>query len=242
MLDRLERSFLRERRFLSEASHELRTPITVCRANLEVLAADSDRADAPATIALVVDELARMTRIVEDMMTLAQMEHPTFLRLEPVDLTLLLDEVAAKAQALLGDRLRTGPLPPQAVIHADRQRLTQALLNLLDNARSHAKNGGSVRLQLRQVDGSWRVEVADEGGGLPSGREEELFEPFRRGTNRRPGSGLGLAIVKAVATAHGGAAGVDNQPSEGATFWIALPRPAAPRGPATPRAPKTHSR
>jgi len=224
MLDRLERAFLRERRFLSEASHELRTPITVCRANLEVLAADPGGSDAAATITLVVDELERMTRIVEDMTTLARMEHPTFLRPEPVDLAVLINGVAAKAQPLLGDRLRTGPVPEGATIEADPQRLTQALLNLLENARTHGTGDGVVRIGLREAADFWRVEVTDNGGGLPPGREEELFEPFRRGTSRRSGTGLGLAIVRAIAVAHGGAAGVDNHPFEGATFWIALPR------------------
>jgi signal transduction histidine kinase len=228
MLDRLERAYMRERRFLSEASHELRTPITVCRANLELLAADPAGVDPSATITLVVDELVRMTRIVEDMTTLARMEHPTFLRPERVDLAGLIDEVAAKAQALLGDRLRTGPVPHGATIEADPQRLTQALLNLLENARLHATGDSEVRIELREAADTWRVDVSDDGGGLPPGREEELFEPFRRGTSRRSGSGLGLAIVRAVALAHGGTAGVDNRPSEGATFWIMLPRVYSP--------------
>lgn len=227
MLDRLERAFVRERRFLSEASHELRTPITVCRANLEILPTDATAQEVRATAVLVIDELERMARIVEDMTTLARMEHPTFLQPEPVDLVRVLGEVAVKARPFLGDRLQVGHLPRRAMVLADRQRVTQALLNLLQNAQVHTRDDGAVWIELRDGEGHWRVEVSDTGGGLPRGQEQDLFEPFRRGTSRRPGSGLGLAIVRAVAEAHGGAAGVDNRPTEGATFWLTIPRPPA---------------
>lgn len=224
MLDRIEKAFLHELRFLSEASHELRTPITVSRANLEILRPDAGQDEIKETIGLVVDELARMARIVEDMTTLAQMEHTAYLRPESIGLTRFMHDLSAKAQPLLDGRLEVGPVPPGARVVADPQRLTQALMNLLQNARVHIASETPVHLGVREAAGAWRFEIADAGGGLPPGQEEELFEPFRRGSGPHAGSGLGLAIVRAIAEAHGGAAGVDNRPGEGATFWVTFPR------------------
>lgn len=224
MLDRIEQAFLHELRFLSEASHELRTPITVCRANLEILLAEGGRDQVDETIGLAIDELGRMSRIVEDMTTLAQMEQTAYLRLQSVDLERFVHDLSAKAQPMLEGRLDVEPVPAGATARADSQRLTQALMNLLQNARIHPAGETRVRLSVRPVPEGWRFEVADHGGGLPPGQEEELFQPFRRGSGRHPGSGLGLAIVRAIAEAHGGAAGVDNRPGEGATFWVTFPR------------------
>lgn len=224
MLDRIEQAFLQGLRFVSEASHELRTPITVSRANLEILQPEASRDEIDKTIGLVIDELARMSRIVEDMTTLAQMEHIAYLRLERVDLTRFIADLSAKAQPVLGGRLEVAPVPPGATATADPQRLTQALMNLFQNARVHVANDTPVRFAVRDTAAGWRFEVADQGDGLPPGEEEDLFQPFRRGSSRQPGSGLGLAIVRAIAEAHGGAAGVDNRTGEGATFWVTFPR------------------
>jgi signal transduction histidine kinase len=107
-------------------------------------------------------------------------------------------------------------------MRADPQRLTQALINLLQNAAVHGRGDRPVELRVAEGAGVWRFEVADRGGGVPSGEEERLFRPFDR-ASRAPGSGLGLAIVRGIAEAHGGRAGVDNRPGEGATFWITVP-------------------
>jgi signal transduction histidine kinase len=170
---------------------------------------------------MVVDELGRMGRIVADITTFVSMEDPGFLRKERVPLDGFVSEVAARAAPLLGDRLAVGASTDRATISADPQRLTQAVINLLDNAAVHTT--GSVQLSLARDDGAWRFDVTDEGGGLPAGREMELFEPFVRGNTSAQGSGLGLAIVRRIAEAHGGSAGVENRPGRGATFWIRLP-------------------
>ena len=107
-------------------------------------------------------------------------------------------------------------------MRADPQRLSQALINLLQNAALHAPGAEPVELRVVGRPGEWRFEVADRGGGIPPGEEERLFRPFNR-ASRAPGSGLGLAIVRGIAEAHGGRAGVDNRPGEGATFWITVP-------------------
>ena len=108
-------------------------------------------------------------------------------------------------------------------MRGDRQRIKQALINLLQNAALHARGDGPVELRAVGRRGAWRMEVADHGGGIPPGEEERLFRPFNRGRSTSPGSGLGLAIVRGIAEAHRGTAGVNNRPGDGATFWIEVP-------------------
>jgi signal transduction histidine kinase len=223
MLDRLEAAFERERRFIGEASHELRTPLTICRGHLEVLGADPSREEVREVIGLVVTELERMGRIMQDMATLARTDHPEFLRPVEVRLDRFVDELAATAAPLLEGRLRTGPPPPGCCVWADPQRLTQALLNLLGNAALHAPGAGPVELRVLAEPGGVRFEVSDGGGGLPAGEEDSVFQPFRRLNPAVPGTGLGLAIVRGIAEAHGGAAGARNRPGQGVTFWLAVP-------------------
>ena len=224
MLDRLEASYRRERRFISEASHELRTPITICRGHLEVMSLDPRPDEVRETTGVILDELDRMGRLLGDLTTLARAEEPQFVRPEPVAVERFLPELATKAAPLLNGRLHIGPLSPGAIVEADPQRLTQALINLLHNAAVHTAPGSPVDLRLVPDNGCWRFEVADVGGGLPPGQEELLFAPFSRGSTSAAGSGLGLAIVRRIAEAHGGSAGAENRPGEGATFWFKVPR------------------
>jgi signal transduction histidine kinase len=223
MLDRLDAAFRRERRFISEASHELRTPITICRGHLEVLGANPSRKQIRECVDVVVDELGRMGRIVDDMVTLARADTDRFLRRETIPLERFLADVAAKAAHLLDGRLVVVPARDGATLEGDPQRLTQALINLLQNAALHGRNGGPVHLRVTDEGEGWRFEVADEGGGITLEPPESVFQPFSRGQTRAPGSGLGLAIVRTIAEAHGGAAGVVNRAGEGATFWIRVP-------------------
>jgi len=224
MLERLQQAFDRERRFIREASHELRTPITVSRGHLEVLGRDADPSEVRQAIDVVLDELERMTRLVEDLTTLAGAAGPELLRRERIELAPFLGELATKAVPLLDGRLRTQPPPPDAVLVGDPQRLTQAILNLLHNAAVHARPGSRVELRVREEPGAWRFEVADEGGGLRPGEEDGLFRPFHRGSTAGEGSGLGLAIVRTIAEAHGGSAGIENRPGAGVTVWLSVPR------------------
>jgi signal transduction histidine kinase len=109
------------------------------------------------------------------------------------------------------------------MLRADPQRLAQAVVNLLQNAADHAQGDGPVGLRVHAGPASWRFEVADDGGGLPPGDEQAVFEPFRTGSARE-GTGLGLSIVRGIARAHGGEAGAVNRPGHGVTFWIRIPR------------------
>jgi len=210
-------------RFLSAVSHELRTPITICRGHLEVLQEGADEQEVRAVKAMCVDELALMGRLVEDLTTLARADDRTFLKLESLPLNSFLRSMTAKAQAILGDRVRVQSGNGDATLRADPQRLTQALVNLLQNTADHARGDAPVRLRVRAGPSSWRFEVADEGGGLPPGGEQVVFEPFSTGSSPG-GMGLGLSIVRGIARAHGGESGVVNRPGHGATFWIRIPR------------------
>lgn len=223
MLDRLEAAFLRERRFIREASHELRTPITIGRGHLEVLDPDPDPEDLRQTVGLLLDEFDRMGRILEDMTAIVRAERPGFVRPAPVTLGPFLEEVAAKAAPLLSGRLVTDLPVNGAVVEVDEQRLTQALLNLLQNAAIHAPGTSRVELRARPERESWRIEVRDHGDGLPAGEEDAVFQPFYQASSSRGGSGLGLALVRTIAEAHGGAAGVETAAGEGATFWVRVP-------------------
>ena len=210
-------------RFLSAVSHELRTPITICRGHLEVLDDRAGQPEVAAVKALCVRELALLGRLVEDLTTLAWADDQALLRVESLPLDSFLGAMAAKAQAILGDRARVMPGVAGGTLRADPQRLAQALGNLLQNAADHATGDGPVCLRVRAGPACWRFEVADGGGGLPPGDEQAVFEPFRTGACGG-GTGLGLPIVQGIAKAHGGEAGVVNRPGHGATFWIRIPR------------------
>jgi len=236
-LERIERALAREQeraaqlreldqmkdRFLSAASHELRTPITICRGHLEVLADEADAREVGTVKTMCISELALMGRLVDDLATLAWADNQALLKVESLPLDRFLRDMAAKAQAILGDRARVVSGIGGATLHADPQRLAQALVNLLQNAADHGKGDGPVCLRLSAGPANWCFEVADDGGGLPPGDEQVIFEPFSTGSSRG-GMGLGLAIVRAIARAHGGEAGAVNRPGHGVTFWVRIPR------------------
>jgi signal transduction histidine kinase len=210
-------------RFLSAVSHELRTPITICRGHLEVLQEGADAQEVRAVKEMLVDELALMGRLVEDLASLARADDRALLKVESLPLDRFLSGMTVKAQAILGKRVRVDSGTGDATLRADPQRLTQALVNLVQNVADHAKGDGPVCLRVRAGPSCWRFEVADEGGGLPPGGEQVVFEPFSTGSSPG-GMGLGLSIVRGIARAHGGDAGVVNRPGRGATFWIRIPR------------------
>lgn len=223
MVDRLELAFDTQRRFLSDAGHELRTPITIIGGHLEMLGDDPDeRAD---TMAIVDDELHRMARMVDDLLLLARSETPDFLHREPLDLGPFLSDLFAKASAL-GDREWMLQAEATGVILADGQRLTQAVLNLARNAALHTESAGLITLGSGREDGWVRIWVQDNGTGIAPDDHERIFERFARGGDRRrspDGAGLGLAIVLAIIEAHGGEIELSSALGVGSRFTLLLP-------------------
>jgi two-component system, OmpR family, sensor kinase len=223
MLDRLEHSFAHQRRFLDDAGHELRTPITIVRGHLELL--DPERSDeTEATRGLVLDEVDRMGRLVDDMIVLAKAGRPDFLQLSEADAGILTDEVLDKVSAL-GDREWKLDERAEGSVIVDAQRVTQALVQLAKNAVQHTDPGDVIAIGSRRDADSVRWWVRDTGPGVPPEDAERIFERFQRGDRARglEGSGLGLSIVRAIATAHGGDVLLDSSPGEGATFTLVIP-------------------
>jgi signal transduction histidine kinase len=223
MLDRLEGAFGAQRELLDDVGHELRTPITVVRGHIELMDA-GDPDDVAATRTLVLDELDRMNRLVEDLIVLAKVRRPDFLRTSAVDLDPFLDEVLDKAGAL-APRLWTLDERSGVTITADRQRLTQALLQLISNAVRHTHDGGSVGIGSRRQGDRVLLWVRDDGPGVPEAERTRIFRRFARARSSEgtEGTGLGLAIVSAICEAHGGRISVTDAPGGGALFVLDLP-------------------
>jgi signal transduction histidine kinase len=231
MLDRLEEAFGTQRAFVDDAGHELRTPITIIRGHLELLGDDPDeRAD---TVALVLDELDRMSRMVDDLLMLAKAEQPDFLRREAVDLAAFTEDLFVKVRALAPRAWRLEAVGAGRLL-VDRQRLTQALVQLAQNATQHTGPGDPIGIGSAVDSRVARFWVADSGPGVPPADRARIFERFARGARVRPtaapggavggGAGLGLAIVRAIATAHGGTVRVGGPSGrgQGAVFVLEL--------------------
>lgn len=222
MLDRLEEAFATQRRFVDDAGHELRTPITVIRGHLELL--EDDPAERRKTMSLVMDELERMQRIVNDLLVLAKSQQPDFLDLQTVDIAELTEEVRAKASAIAPREWRLERAGRGRAV-ADRQRLTQALIQLAQNAAQHTGEGDPISVGSEVANGRVRMWVRDTGPGISPEQQELIFRRFSRGSGgrRSDGAGIGLAIVKAIAEAHHGRVEVDSAPGAGSTFTILIP-------------------
>ena len=227
MLGRLESALARERDFVADAGHELRTPLALLRTELELALrhAESD-AELRDAVRCSAEEVDRLTQLADDLLLIARSERGKLpLRLEPVPTSELLASVARRfewraeeagrsVQAVATDGIR---------VRGDRIRLEQALGNLVDNSLRHG--GGRVRLEAMQVDGVVELHVADEGSGFPPEFLETAFERFSRPDAARAGggAGLGLAIVRTIADAHGGETHAANRERGGADVWLVLP-------------------
>lgn len=220
MLERLEGSFLRQRHFMRDVSDELREPVATLRRGLD---ADGQTIDGAASRQQLRGELDRISQILDDMASLARADAPGFIRRQPTAIGPFLEGVVTSAGPILGLRLSTTPPAADARVDIDPDRMGQVLLSLLQNAAGHGDGFAPVTLRVVDEPTAWRFEVADEGGGVPAGHEDAVFEPFYRATAGGAGSGLGLALVRTVAGAHGGSAGIVNRPGRGVTFWVRIP-------------------
>lgn len=223
MLDRLESAFVTQRQLLDDAGHELRTPLTVLRGHLEVLDID-DPADIATTRTLLLDEIDRMSRLVNDLLMLAKARRPDFVDAHPTDIEALTYGALDRARAL-ADRTWLLDGVARSLVPLDGQRITQAMLQLSDNAARHTQPGDEIGIGSRLYEGRLELWVRDTGPGVAPEIRTEVFERFARGARNDEGFGLGLSIVTAIAVAHGGEVVLDDT-RVGATFRIRLPQGA----------------
>jgi signal transduction histidine kinase len=223
MLDRLERSQDRQRRFVSDASHELRSPIATIHHQLEVALAHPDRVTVDDLANELLPEDRRMAHVVEDLLLLARADED-ILRVgrRPVDVDDLLLAEAGRLRQRGKVSVDTTTISAGRVL-GDRAQLARLVRNLVDNAERHAAS--TVTLGLETSSNTVRVIVADDGAGVPAAERERIFERFTRLDDARArdsgGAGLGLAIVAEVARAHGGSVRVEGDP--GARFVVTFP-------------------
>jgi len=230
MLARLEGAFAAQRQLVDDASHELRNPLAVIRANVDAVLSTEDvspesRAQAAAIVARATD---RMAALVEDLLASARRASPAFEDVD-VDLWAIADEAAEEYDALAARRgIRTVRRPgPGPVVSGDPQALRRAVDNLLSNAVRHAPDGSEVVLAAGSTSGWAWIAVRDEGPGISEEERERIFDRFYR-AGRRNGhvsgqAGLGLAIVRQIVEGHGGTVAVHSRPGEGSTFVLWLP-------------------
>jgi two-component system OmpR family sensor kinase len=239
------RSEERMRRFVADASHELRTHLTSIRGYAELYrqGAATTPEDVANVLRRIEDTAARMGLLVDDLLLLARLDQQRPLERAPVDLGVLAVDAVHDAHATEPNRqvgLRLPPVHPDpddpdetepaaVPVLGDEARLRQVIGNLVSNALNHTPPGTPVEVRLRIDDGSAVLEVADSGPGLPAAQAERVFERFYRGDPARGrstasgGNGLGLAIVAALVAAHGGRVEVDTAVGEGTTFRVFLP-------------------
>lgn len=230
MLGRLAEAFESQREFVADASHELRTPLTVMRGQLDVLVAQEAPSDAEMRRVerLVQAEISRITRLVDDLLLLTAAEQTRFLHPQLIELWRFVTELWDGVSLTAERRFELGPVPG-GTLHADPDRLAQALRNLARNAIEHTTaDQGLVRLEIERVGREHiRFSVIDNGPGIPVSERQRVFERFHRTDSGRArtagGAGLGLAIVQAIAEAHGGQVrAVDPGNGQGARIELLL--------------------
>ncbi|GAB3529768.1 sensor histidine kinase [Arthrobacter monumenti] len=223
MLDRLQNAFGSQRQLLDDVGHELRTPITIVRGHMELLDVN-DPEDVGSAQTIALDELDRMHLLVDDLVTLANVDRPDFVREQELDVGKLTDDVLDKARPL-GKRRWIIDARTSRTCSVDPRRITQAWLQLAANAVKFSEPGSTIALGSQVVDDRLKLWVRDEGIGVAPADQSRIFERFNRGsrTSRSEGSGLGLTIVSAIARAHGGSVGLESASGVGSIFTLDLP-------------------
>ena len=223
MMERLESAFVSQRNFINDAGHELRTPVTIIRGHLELMGDDPQEREE--TVALAIDELDRMARMVEDLILLAKSERADFLQYEVVDVKMFTQELFAKVRSL-GDRHWDLANVAEGEARIDRYRMTQAIVNLANNAVQHTQIGDKISIGSIGQQNMLSLWVQDTGEGIAETDRSQIFERFARAAKSRrksDGSGLGLAIVKAIVDAHHGQIVLQSQLHIGSTFILKIP-------------------
>jgi len=235
MLVRLEKNFLSLRRFTADASHELKTPLTVLRAGVErAITHPSATPEVMESLEETLIEINRMTEVVESLLTLARVDEGRApLHLEELDLREVLSEMAETANILgedAGVDIEVTTPDSPVYLSVDRGRVRQLLMNLLTNAIKYTNTGGLVTMVCEMKEDAVVIEVSDTGIGIAVADLPYVFDRFWRAdaarsrTGRRPGTGLGLAICKWIAEAHGGTIEVKSKRNKGTSFTVSLPK------------------
>ncbi|MGH2547561.1 MAG: sensor histidine kinase, partial [Actinomycetota bacterium] len=232
MLARLEEAFSSQRRFLSDAAHELRTPLQVARGQLELLDEGLRGAEARRSLAVAAEELERMRGIVDDLLLLARLDEGVPLRREAVEVDLVVREALLRGM-LLARREHRVEVDQGLFATADPDRLLQVLTNLVTNAVRHGGEDATISITGRRVNDHVEIAVSDTGPGIPEEEMAHVFDRLYRGHGARTGApagaGLGLAIVASLTRAMGGEVAVSSAHGEGAIFTVTLPAPPAVR-------------
>jgi heavy metal sensor kinase len=229
MLSRIEELFRGQQRFVADVSHELRSPLTAVRGNLDLLkrGAAGDAGERAQMIEAMDTETARMSRLVSDLLLLARQDSGVPIARQPIELDTLMLEVYRQSQLTAKSVILALGAEDQAIIVGDRDRLKQVLLNLVDNAVKYTPQGGRVTMSLSKDDTWVKIAVQDTGIGIEAENIPNLFDRFYRVDKARSrdagGTGLGLAIARSVVEAHNGKITVESQLGKGSTFTVWLP-------------------
>jgi two-component system, OmpR family, sensor kinase len=228
LVGRLEQNVRRQRQFLADASHELRGPLMVIRGNLDLLQMDLPPKERRAAAREASEEAERMARLIADLLFLAEEDAHQRLQSMPVVIDEVVAEVWQRARTVdAGEHALSLECNDRAVVLGDRDRLTQMLWNLVDNALVYTEPGGRVALCSRTSTSKVSIAVSDTGIGIPSEHIPRLFERFYRVGHARSrtqsSTGLGLPIVKQVVDAHGGEVRVESELGQGSVFTVSLP-------------------
>jgi two-component system OmpR family sensor kinase len=231
MLDRLQGAFARERQFISDASHEFKTPLTVINANAQLIRrwGDRDPVVRAESFDAIVDESARLAEMVGGMLTLAKADSGDRIPKEPLALNPLVDDVVAHARERAGQNgleLRAELDPGGPYVLGDLPLIRQLVSNLVDNAIKFTERG-QVVVSVRHDAATARITVSDTGIGIEPATAERLFDRFFRGdashSRTIEGTGLGLAIVRSIARVHDGTVSATPRPEGGSVFTVTLP-------------------
>jgi two-component system OmpR family sensor kinase len=217
----------RQREFVRDASHELRTPITVARGHAELIREITRDEQTVRDIDVILDEMGRLSKLSDRLLTLAGADHPGFLAFDDVPVEPLVTETIRR-WGPAARREWASATDASGVVVADRERLGAAMDALIENAVNATIEGGRISLSVRAVGGTLLLEVSDDGDGIAADDLPQVFERFSRRQRDRArgsgGTGLGLAIVKAIVEAHDGSVEVESASESGTTFRVRLPR------------------
>ncbi len=213
---------LREREFARDTAHALRTPLTIARGHLEMLAESLPDDESRADVGIVLCEVERMTRMASRLLAIAELERPDVLVRARVDVAALVRSTYARWMSSV-PRAWLLECAPSAWVDGDSDVLQAALDAVVENSVRVTREGGVIQLSCRVVGERVHIDVADDGPGIAEGDLERVFQRFWRGTERRGGTGLGLSFTRAAATAHGGSAWAEAPRAGGVLVHLLLP-------------------